>query len=157
MLDNIKLIILFQQFFVYFLQQLTLFWLSDPLRFSVAWNVIITSSSWLSPWSWELKSPLHQCTVGLTNPKLGAKSYFSLFQYHKNLILLPTPLSPLQARKSWTIVESFAKKTRPVLYSKLQRFLNLRYWSIGGETSYPVDYENIFYQIFFCVFACGKS
>ena len=35
------------------------------------------------------------------------------------------------------------------MYNKLQRFLNLRYWSTGGETQYPVDYENIFYRIFF--------
>ena len=35
------------------------------------------------------------------------------------------------------------------LYIELQRFLNLRYCSTGGETYYPVDYENIFYQIFF--------
>jgi hypothetical protein len=36
-----------------------------------------------------------------------------------------------------------------VQYIKLQRFLNLRYWSTGGETWYPVDYENIFFRIFF--------
>jgi hypothetical protein len=48
-------------------------------------------------------------------------------------------------------------RTGDKLPSKLQRFLNLRYWSTGGGTQYSVEHENNFFRIYIRLFACGKS
>ena len=78
-----------------------------------------------------------------------SKQKFSKFKFFGNYNVGGMP-------GRYTLSARYTLCAHCILYIKLQRFLNLRYWSTGGETQYPLDYENIFYRIFCCVFACGK-
>ena len=91
---------------------------------------------------------------------INGQTWANTIKYHFfyfRLLAETKPLVILTAHRRCGVVDIPPDVTwRSRMPIKLQRFLNLRYCSLGGETQFTVEYENHFYRIFFCVFVCGE-